>query len=210
MCQCGLQGIHHQPSVSPGAEDGQWPDTLGWNTSFRPTPVPKQDEVVMTPTNRPDPSEQRLSVDDRHQSNTDQSNTDSAERQGASDSCPCGSGGRLEACCLPYIEQTKRPPTAETLMRSRYSAYTRCNAAYLQTTWHSSTRPSRVRFSDDQQWLGLEIRATQAGGPLDTEGSVEFVASYQDNSGASAIHELSQFVKDDGQWSYVSGIHNPG
>lgn len=151
-------------------------------------------------------------------SNTPASNSPSGNSSPAPDTsatyeaatpCPCGSGALFTACCGPYIQGSRRPPTAEALMRSRYSAYARCDGTYLRETWHTSTRPSRIRFADDQTWLGLEIRATEDGGPLNTEGTVEFIAKFRNKGGSSVIHELSQFVKDDGRWTYVSGIHDP-
>ena len=42
-------------------------------------------------------------------------------------------------------------------MRSRYSAYVRGDAPYLLATWHASTRPATLDFSDAvaTRWLGL-------------------------------------------------------
>ncbi|MCT7423521.1 YchJ family metal-binding protein, partial [Escherichia coli] len=52
--------------------------------------------------------------------------------------CPCGSGQPYEACCGRW--HTGEPaPTAEALMRSRYSAYVQERAPYLLQTWHAST-----------------------------------------------------------------------
>lgn len=39
---------------------------------------------------------------------------------------------------------------------------------------------------------------------LDTEGTVEFRASYRHGSEAGAQHEISEFVRERGQWFYVS------
>ena len=54
--------------------------------------------------------------------------------------CYCGSGHLFEDCCEPYIKRKSNPPTAEALMRSRYSAYCIANADYLVNTTHFSTR----------------------------------------------------------------------
>jgi SEC-C motif-containing protein len=37
--------------------------------------------------------------------------------------CPCGSGKSYGECCRPVISGEKKAPTAESLMRARYSAY---------------------------------------------------------------------------------------
>ena len=39
------------------------------------------------------------------------------------DPCPCGSGNALAECCGKYISGVAHAPTAETLMRSRYTAF---------------------------------------------------------------------------------------
>lgn len=123
--------------------------------------------------------------------------------------CPCGSGATLDACCGPAIQNRQPAPTAEALMRSRYSAYVLEHSEHLLRSWNPETRPSRVRFSPDQQWLGLRIVATDKGGMLDQTGVVEFIARYRDGSGQSSIHERSRFVRTDGAWTYVDGIHDP-
>ena len=50
--------------------------------------------------------------------------------------CPCGSGLELSACCGPYIEGKAKAPTAEALMRSRYTAHAICEYQYLTDTTH--------------------------------------------------------------------------
>ncbi|HRZ89595.1 MAG TPA: SEC-C metal-binding domain-containing protein, partial [Spirochaetia bacterium] len=39
------------------------------------------------------------------------------------ETCPCGSGREYSACCGPVIAGAVPAPTAEALMRSRYTAY---------------------------------------------------------------------------------------
>ncbi|BBD09151.1 SEC-C motif domain-containing protein [Desulfovibrio ferrophilus] len=56
--------------------------------------------------------------------------------------CPCGSGKEYTACCEPIINGTPAP-TAEALMRSRYSAYVVGNIDYIQT----SLAPRSTRVS---------------------------------------------------------------
>lgn len=122
-------------------------------------------------------------------------------------SCPCGSGKTYGACCGRYIDDGRLPDTAEQLMRSRYTAFVRANENYLANTWHPSTRPDDlgVAVTDAVKWLGLEIKHTQAGGPDDSAGVVEFVARYKLNGKATRMHEVSRFVRENGQWLYVDG-----
>jgi SEC-C motif-containing protein len=150
-----------------------------------------------------------------------------------SPACPCG-GPDFTTCCGPYISGAALPATAEQLMRSRYSAYTLGNEAYLRATWHPSTLPAEPVVSDDEklQWLGLEVksslrlrqrkvkegqRAAQGGGTesapewkKDAEqdadhDSVEFVARYKVNGRAHRLHEVSRFVREQGRWFYLDG-----
>jgi SEC-C motif-containing protein len=52
-------------------------------------------------------------------------------------------------------------------------------------------------------WTGLEVLATDRGGPEDDEGTVEFRAGYRTPSGGGALHEVSRFVRRGGRWVYV-------
>lgn len=92
-------------------------------------------------------------------------------------------------------------------MRSRFSAFVLCNEAYLLATWHPKTRPSRVRFDEQQRWLGLAIRATDAGSAGDTSGIVEFVARFKVAGKGHRLHERSRFTKLDQRWYYLDGKH---
>jgi SEC-C motif-containing protein len=117
--------------------------------------------------------------------------------------CPCGSGKSFDACCAPYLAGEMLAPTAEVLMRSRYSAYTLGNEAYLRQTWDERTLPKEALVHEDAtQWLGLEVkRHVQEG----DNASVEFVARYKIGGRAHRLHEVSRFVKYDGKWFYVDG-----
>ena len=74
----------------------------------------------------------------------------------ASDECPCGSGSPYRSCCEPFLDGAPAP-TAEQLMRSRYTAFVRGNEDHLFRTWHPATRPSDVRPDPGITWLGLEV-----------------------------------------------------
>ena len=98
-------------------------------------------------------------------------------------------------------------PTAEALMRSRYSAFVACDADYLLASWHPDTRPSRVRFDPEQRWLGLSIKDTDAGSENDTEGVVEFVARFKVQGRGHRQRERSRFERIEGRWYYLDGEH---
>jgi SEC-C motif-containing protein len=123
--------------------------------------------------------------------------------------CPCGSGKDLAHCCGPFIAGEAQPQTAEALMRSRYTAYVLARSDYLTATWHATTRRNNVGLDPAVRWLGLEIIRTEAGGPADREGVVEFVAHYKIAGRAYRLHEASRFLRRGGQWLYVHGDLDP-
>jgi len=121
--------------------------------------------------------------------------------------CPCGSKMEYARCCGRYLNNQETPQTAEQLMRSRYCAFVRGDELYLLATWHRATRPGRVRLDNQERWLGLSIRATEAGGPDDMNGTVEFVARFKIDGKGYRLHEISRFEKVDGRWYYLDGQH---
>jgi SEC-C motif-containing protein len=91
-------------------------------------------------------------------------------------------------------------------MRSRYSAFVVGDADYLLRTHHPSTRPSVLDLDPNVRWYRLDILGRSGGGVLDTEGEVEFRASYRAGGEAGDQHERSRFVRDRGAWSYISAL----
>ncbi len=125
--------------------------------------------------------------------------------------CYCGNADPYPNCCEPwhlgFKDHSCTPATAEQLMRSRYSAYVLGLEDYLLASWHASTRPAELNLQQEQdvKWLGLSIRATEAGLAKDDVGYVEFVARYKINGKATRIHERSRFLKENNRWFYVDG-----
>ena len=121
--------------------------------------------------------------------------------------CPCESGKAYLQCCGRFLELNETAPTAEALMRSRYTAYVQANENYLLDSWHVSTRPASLNLSESQpdQWLGLKIIRTHAGAQQDAQGTVEFVARYKVKGKAGRVHEVSEFMHEAGRWFYVKG-----
>ena len=119
--------------------------------------------------------------------------------------CPCGSGSPYRSCCEPFLDGAPAP-TAEQLMRSRYTAHVRGHEDHLFRTWHPATRPPDVRLDPGVTWLGLEVVRTEAGGPDDETGVVAFVARYQDSGGSHALAETSRFERRAGRWFYRDGV----
>lgn len=116
--------------------------------------------------------------------------------------CPCGQPKDYVECCGAY-HAGSAAPTAEALMRSRYSAYVLGLESYLLDTWHASTRPTDAAPDATTRWLGLAIKRFEATGA--DRALVEFVARYKIAGRAHRLHETSRFVREDGRWFYVDG-----
>ena len=114
--------------------------------------------------------------------------------------CPCGLPAPYGACCGRF-HAGAAAPTAELLMRSRYSAYAVGDRAYLLQTWHPSTRPPALE-ADGTRWTRLEVLGTTGGGLLETEGTVRFRAHHL----GGLLEEHSRFVRDAGRWSYLGPL----
>ncbi|MFF8995899.1 YchJ family protein [Streptomyces sp. NPDC014983] len=115
--------------------------------------------------------------------------------------CPCGLPRSYDACCGRFHTGAADAPTAELLMRSRYSAFVKGDTGYLLRTWHPRTRPERLDLDPRTRWTGLEILDGTDGSAFHRTGTVTFRASYRGGS----LHERSRFERVDGAWVYVDG-----
>ena len=120
--------------------------------------------------------------------------------------CPCGRPAPYAQCCGRYHAGPERgwAPDAESLMRSRYSAYVLGLRDYLLDTWHPRIQPGTIEPDPPGlRWLGLEVRRHER---LDADhASVEFVARSKLGGRARRLHETSRFERLDGHWFYVDG-----
>src|SRR3954454_13976936 len=117
--------------------------------------------------------------------------------------CPCGLGDDYESCC-GRLHAGEPAPTAERLMRSRYSAFAVGDAGYLLRTWHSSTRPAELVLDGAIRWTGLDVLAATGGTAFHSEGTVEFTAHYRRAGSAGTQHEVSLFTREGPLWTYLS------
>lgn len=121
--------------------------------------------------------------------------------------CPCGSGLAYERCCGRW-HSGEPAPDAQSLMRSRYSAFVMRNEPYLLATWHETKRPESIEFEPKQKWLGLRVVDARVTGENTAE--VEFIARYRiGGASAARLHERSRFVKENDRWFYVDGDIQP-
>ena len=142
--------------------------------------------------------------------------------------CPCG-GLSYGACCGPLHRGDRSAATAEQLMRSRYSAFALGEVEYLLRTQQldRSSHPSASAWRRSLEetcrrlrWRRLEILATEAGGPLDLEGTVTFQATYQQSGvragadGRGVLRECSRFGREagrlEGAWLYLEALQLSG
>ena len=119
--------------------------------------------------------------------------------------CPCGSNFSYIDCCQPYHQNKMLPPTPETLMRSRYTAYALHLVDYLMETTHPAKRIlyNKVdieNWAKKNKWLRLEICQTN-------NDVVTFKAYYEHQLQLEIHHERSIFKKDGNRWFYFSGSY---
>lgn len=118
--------------------------------------------------------------------------------------CPCGTGLSYGECCGKYHTGTNAP-TAEALMRSRFSAFVTGDEEYLLRTWDPVTRPEALDLADSPiRFYRLDILDTQGGGLMDSSGVVEFEAFYK-GAAVGSQRERSSFRRFDGTWVYSTG-----
>ncbi len=107
-----------------------------------------------------------------------------------------------------YLSGEAKAPTAEALMRTRYSAYKTQNIDFLKS---SLTKDQLDDFSyqdtedwaKSAEWMGLEIMNTEAGLEDDENGIVEFKATFTKDGKPYEHHEKAVFTKTEGEWLYA-------
>ena len=126
--------------------------------------------------------------------------------------CPCrapAAAPPYAACCARYHAGSLHglAPTAESLMRSRYSAFVLDLGGYLLATWHPSTRPAAIEPNPSGlKWLRLDVRRHALQNA--DHATVEFIARSKLGGRARRLHETSRFVREDGRWFYLDGEVN--
>ncbi|HEX4087196.1 MAG TPA: YchJ family metal-binding protein [Trebonia sp.] len=119
--------------------------------------------------------------------------------------CPCGLGDEYDLCC-GRLHAGAPAPTAEALMRARYSAFAVGDLGYLLATYHSSSRPGAFSLDPSIEWTRLAVLETTGGGLFDADGTVQFRAVYGRDGKRGVLAETSRFVREDGRWTYVGPV----
>jgi len=124
------------------------------------------------------------------------------------DPCPCGLPLAYAQCC-GALHAGAAAPDAERLMRSRYSAYVRGLATYLEATWHPDTRPAALSLEEAPgqrtQWLGLTVHEHVRD--AEDSAQVRFTARYRIGGGSAVkMTEHSRFRRIEGRWFYLDAL----
>lgn len=120
--------------------------------------------------------------------------------------CPCG-GVAYEQCCQP-LHLGGVAVSAESLMQSRFSAFSLKNTDYIIAT----TTPSQqtlldkqglAAWADEMNWTRLEVvsHISKIG---KRHAQVKFRAYFRNKDGSEGCHEeLSAFVKIGERWYFL-------
>jgi SEC-C motif-containing protein len=124
--------------------------------------------------------------------------------------CPCGSKHEFDACCGPILAGTPAP-TAEALVRARYTAFARRELDYVDRTHAPEVRADfnraeAERVANECRFLSLRIHRAEESG--DT-AEVEFVTHLR--RGPSAVNQsaVSLFRREGGEWFYTGPKRAP-
>lgn len=96
-------------------------------------------------------------------------------------------------------------------MRSRYTAYTQGNIAYIQATMQGQAAEGfdpieAKRWAQSIRWKRLKILRTYGHKTEPDIYYVEFIVHYVDQGKPQQIKERSEFRRINGRWYYVYGI----
>lgn len=126
-------------------------------------------------------------------------------------SCPCGSGQPYKRCCRP-LHRGQASPSAERLMRSRFSAYALGLGGYiLKSTYPggpmdredvAAWRAEVADFCATTRFESLKILATAEEGE---DALVHFRATLRRGDRLIPMEERSRFRRHRGRWAYYGG-----
>ncbi len=93
-------------------------------------------------------------------------------------------------------------------MRSRYTAYTQANIEYIIDTMRSPASDNfdpigAGQWAQKANWLGLNVLKSSQDSK---KGRVEFIAHNELENNKHRLHEISEFIFEEGKWFYVDGL----
>src|ERR1700733_9591341 len=128
----------------------------------------------------------------------------------AINACPCGTGKEFAACCEPYIAGKAAAPTAEALMRARYTAYATGRIDFIEKSHAPETRAdfdrkASEKWSKESKWHGLQVVFTKGGTEKDQDGIVNFIAHFETGGQHYEHREIATFRKEGSNWLFLDG-----
>ena len=129
--------------------------------------------------------------------------------------CPCQDKNAdvvkaYAECCEPLHLVQSQATSPEQLMRSRYSAFFLGLGHYIFDTHHADFRNGSMdeyqQSAESTSWCGLEVLDSQQQANTAT---VDFKAYFIDKDKLHCLHEISNFVLENGQWFYTDGVYQP-
>lgn len=128
--------------------------------------------------------------------------------------CPCGSGETYANCCRVFHKGEKEPPTAQALMRSRYSAFAAAQPEYLWKTLHPEHHDRAAgeeravamfrQSSAVLRYKGLTILDVREAKPGQFAYVLFHARLFREGHDVSFM-ELSRFGHDGKGWRYLDG-----
>jgi SEC-C motif-containing protein len=119
--------------------------------------------------------------------------------------CPCCSGGAYGECCLPILDGAPAP-TAEALVRARYTAFA-VRRLDLVAESHAPevrddfNRAEAERLAEECEWKCLRIhKATEDG----DQAEIVFAMEIRRQGGLIIKAGQSRFRRENGCWLYAS------
>lgn len=121
--------------------------------------------------------------------------------------CPCNPSANFSDCCEPFLLGHQIASRAETLMRSRYSAFATQNLKYIRDTLDDQAlsdydEAANRAWASSATFINLEIIKVEE---LSNKANIEFVATYEVDGQTYKHHELSKFRKKGDRWYFREG-----
>lgn len=125
----------------------------------------------------------------------------------ATDPCPCGSGKTFGECCQPVLNTMAAAPSAEALMRARFTAHVVGDSEFLHKSYlPDSKKPYNGEpLAGGDRWTRLTINTHEVA-PSGTSATVDFTAYYQEQGYEVPHHEKAEFLFLDGTWIYSKAL----
>ncbi|HLP40863.1 MAG TPA: YchJ family metal-binding protein [Fibrobacteria bacterium] len=119
--------------------------------------------------------------------------------------CPCCSGLPYEECCRPILAGSPAP-TAEALVRSRYTAFAVRSLDHVENTHAPEirddfNRAEAERLAEECEWKNLRIHKAIEDGD---QASVEYVMEVRKDGNTIIKGVKSDFRRENGQWLFAS------